>query len=518
MTFLAAFLLGLLVALPLAFESLGFLSFVSLSVFLLLSVKVKTPYRHGLLFSLGYYGVAFSWLTALYPMDFAGFSPLVSILLVALAWVFLSILQGVALALVPKVFSAVYTRIKPALAPLAAASVWCLVEAGQELFWFGVPWARLAMTQLGSPLFSQSLSLVGSLGLGFLLVLFNGELALLLDSLREKRRIDRAASLAMIALLLFQTVYGSIALLSQPKEENSFTVAVIQGNLSSSDKWADSSVANSLDVYSSLTREAVAEASPTLVVWPETVLVVSLNRYDALKYALSALAKECNVHLAVGAFYTDEQESKYNALYLYHPDGTLSESVYYKRHLVPFGEYLPMAELLTALIPSLRDINQIDSDLTPGTDSALFDTDLGSLGALICFDSIFPSLARDAVCDGAELLTLSTNDSWYKDSIGVYQHNRHARMRAIESCRYLLRAANTGISSILSPTGEVLSSLEPLKTGYVTAEVACRTTRTPYSYVGDAIVPLSFVFLAVLLGHFLVKKMPLAKRKTVDKA
>lgn len=94
-------------------------------------------------------------------------------------------------------------------------------------------------------------------------------------------------------------------------------------------------------------------------------------------------------------------ENTYNAIYLFHPDGTVNNSVYCKRHLVPFGEYLPMPGLIKTVLPFLADMNMFDDDLKAGTDSAIFDTELGSIGALVCFDSIYETLTLSSVRDGA---------------------------------------------------------------------------------------------------------------------
>ena len=141
----------------------------------------------------------------------------------------------------------------------------------------------------------------------------------------------------------------------------------------------------------------------------------------------------------------------------------------------------------------------LSSSLTPGDNTHVFRTEIGTIGGLICFDSIYEALSRDSVLDGADLLILSTNDSWYKDSAAVYQHNGHAVLRAIENGRYLVRAANTGISSILSPYGDITASLEPLKTGYVVGEISMESSSTLYTILGNAIVWLSLGYLLFLV-------------------
>ena len=150
------------------------------------------------------------------------------------------------------------------------------------------------------------------------------------------------------------------------------------------------------------------------------------------------------------------------------------------------------------LIPPLAELSALDSDLTPGVDSALFELPEGKLGSLICFDSIYEQLTLDSVRDGANLMLISSNDSWFYDSAAVYQHQAQAQLRAIESGRYVVRAANTGISTVISDEGALLAWIDPLTTGYRVADVQMRTRPTPYSVVGNLFVYLCFGFVLLL--------------------
>jgi len=501
MSYLLLFVCGLLTALPLVFSPLQLLSWFTLIPLFLVAKQKKSAYRHGLVFSLGYYLLVYHWFCYLYPLDFAGFDTLGSILVIAVAWFGLSFLQSIGTAFVPVLYRYLTKGRHPWFAPFAAASLWCVMEWAQTLFWFGVPWARLAVTQYTFTPFVQSASLFGSLGVGFLMALVSGLLALAIDTYRITRSFRQPAALVAALLFLANFVFGLVRI-ALPRTEESLPVTAIQGNIASGDKWADDSVATSLALYSDLTRKAVQESGAVLVVWPETVLTTSLNRNQTVSQALLSLSQETGAYLAVGAFQTEgtaENTKQYNAIYLFRPDGTIAETVYQKRHLVPFGEYLPMADIITTVLPFLADINMLNSSLSPGEDTNLFNTEMGTIGGLVCFDSIYDSLSRDSVSDGADLLILSTNDSWYKDSAAVYQHNGHAVLRAIENGRYLIRAANTGISTILSPYGDIMASLDPLETGYIVGEVAMAPTTTLYTTLGNGIVWLSFAYLMFLL-------------------
>ena len=124
---------------------------------------------------------------------------------------------------------------------------------------------------------------------------------------------------------------------------------------------------------------------------------------------------------------------------------------------------------------------------------------MGKVGSVICFDSIYESLILDSVRAGANLLCISTNDSWFEDSAAVYEHNAHAKLRAVETGRYVVRAANTGISSIITPTGKVTESLPPLVEGYILDGVYMISANTLYTMVGNVLVLAAGVYIASLL-------------------
>ncbi len=501
MSYVIVLLAGVLTALPLIFDALFFLPWVSLIPLFYMARKKSSAYRHGLVFSLGYYGVLYHWFCYLFPLDFAGFSTVGSVLVIAVAWLGMSLLQSIGTAFIPFFYRRLTDKCAPILAPFAAASLWCVMEWLQTQFWFGVPWGRLAVTQYTVLPVIQSASLVGSLGLGFLMVLVNGFLCVALEKGLSSRSWKQPFALTSVLLFLANLGFGAFALSQKATPKETFVAAAIQGNIASGDKWADDSLETSLRIYSALTKEATEDTGASLVVWPETVITATLNQRPAVQDYIGNLAAETNAYIAVGSYHVEEidgGEMSYNAIYLFAPNGTMSEIVYQKRHLVPFGEYLPMPKVIKTLLPFLADMNMFASDLTQGTDTALWQTELGTLGALVCFDSIYETLALDSVRDGAELIILSTNDSWYKDSAAVYQHNGHAVLRAVETGRSFVRSANTGISSIINEQGEILTYCEPLVKGYTSAEVSTYDNVTLYTMIGNVIVWLSVGYLAVL--------------------
>ncbi len=511
MSYLIVLICGILTALPYIFDFLFFLPYFSLAPLFIIALKKKSTYRHGLVFSMGYFTVVFHWFCYLYPLDFAGFNALGSIAVIITAVFGLSLLQGIGTAFVPVIFRIAVKDRHPLFAPFAAASVWVIAEWGQNFFWYGVPWARLAVGQHKLLPIVQSASIIGSLGVSFIIVLISGFVAIAVLN-RDSIKKARVYALIGAAVFTFNFITGILLLNIKNDPKNQFTVAAIQGNISSTDKWSEESVLTALDIYEDLTEQAVNESGAKLVLYPETVLICELNYNSALIARLKSLSKKLNAYIAVGAFYADDGKT-YNSIYLFTPDGELSKTLYSKRHLVPFGEYVPMEELFKVLLPFLTEMNMLEDQLTEGDGTEIYDTELGKLGSLICFDSIYESLTLSTVRDGAELIMLASNDSWYKDSAAVYQHNGHAVLRAIESGRFVVRAANTGVSSVISDKGKIITLLGPLEKGYVTASVNTYSERTVYSYTGNLIIYLSVSYIIVLISYNFIKKY----RKSIEK-
>jgi len=188
------------------------------------------------------------------------------------------------------------------------------------------------------------------------------------------------------------------------------------------------------------------------------------------------------------------------------------DTVYSKQHLVPFGEYVPLRPLIETLIPPLAELVLSSDDIDAGEGANVIETGEFAIGALICFDSIYEELTYDSVRNGAELICLATNDSWFSDSAALYMHNAQAQIRAIESGRYVTRAANTGISTVITPRGEVISMLDPLVEGNVYATVYARSADTVCVHIGNTFVWILFASLIGVFADGLVNKLKTSKK------
>lgn len=540
-------LCGALTALPFLFGKLWIVSWFSLIPLALRLIRdsdgmrLRSAFGSGYLFGMGYFGVMYHWFTAFYPMDFAGLNETESIGVIALCWFGLSTLHSLELGATMLVYRMIKPkRSCPWLCVITLSACWATFEWLQTIGWRGVPWGRLALSQWEMLPMIQSASLFGGVFVSAVMVAFNGLVAVLVLKYLDRRsegvenaenvpsdtdgikellckclrrlisffkgeRAVRVYACVAVGLFAVNLLFGVIRMaVYDEKEGRAVKAAAIQGNISSLDKWADNSVSNSTRVYLELTRKCVEETGAELILWAETAIPSMIDDYTYYKNKIATTADELDITLIIGAFEnkknpaTDEID-EYNALIVFLPDGSELDTRYNKRHLVPFAESLPLEGFIRTFLPILVELNLISDPLAQGTDANVFETEIGNIGGIICFDSIFPALSVDAVRHGAELLAVSTNDSWFADSGALHQHNHQSAMRAIETGRYVLRSANTGVSSVITPEGRYLDQLAPLQEGYVSETVYMRSDSTLYVIVGDSFSYLCAAFVAVNL-------------------
>ncbi len=496
-------------ALPIAFPDIGFLHLVLLVPFGFFCIsdeerKWKTEYLHGLTFYFGYFAVCYSWFFAMYPLSVTGMSRAAALFVVILAAFGIALFQASGFAFIFLI--ARKAKVSKYLLPFFIGALWCIGEWVQNFFWFGLPFVRLALSQTNALEFCASANLFGSYFVGFIIVSINMLLAI---SFKEKSKKNKTV-FALIALVIFisNTAYGIIDM--SKFEENTYRsvkLSAFQGNISTEEKWSDLMLDRSLIIYERLAEEA-AEAGAEYILLPETVIPYVTEEYDEIDSFFTDLAWHHDIKIMLGTFGRADGGTG-NIIRVYEPMRK-AINVYTKQKPVPFGEYMPMRGLLTALFPPLDDINILQRSLIPGVESSTWEDDGIKFGYLICFDSIYSSLSRESVKNGADILMISTNDSWFGTSHGLGMHLAHAKLRAIENGRSVLRAANTGITAAITPKGEVKQMIEADEIGQITVSLPISEEDTLYTKIGDWFVYFSMLF--ALLCIFFPK---IRNKKTV---
>ncbi len=506
---------GVLTGLTLIFPEIGFIEWLTLipvGVLLLAlcddeKIRCRGMYGYGFFFFMCYYTVVFHWFINLYPLDFIdGMTTWAAVAVVLAGCIGLSALQalfgGLLFVCVRIICRTDFMREHRSVRPFAIAALWAIYEWTQNLGWWGVPWGRLPIGQSKYIVGLQTASLFGSFFVTFLLVAVN----MCVSYIIINRKALRYMAICAGAVLLFNYGAGAALYFISVDTAETVKVAAVQGNISSNEKWSSASTQKTLEVYEKYTLEA-AEQGAKIVVWPETALPYEVYEGSVYGRFCSELAKRANVTILVGGFTENAEGDSKNSLICVLSDGSFHDVAYSKRRLVPFGEFVPMRELFQVLIPPLAELVMSDDDIVAGEGAQIIEVDGINIGSLICFDSIYDSLARSSTQEGANFIALGTNDSWFTDSAALYMHNAQAQMRAIENGRYVVRAANTGISTVIDSKGNVLACLSPMEEGMLVGEVCVNTHRTLYSYIGNGVLLVFGILLSLVLMLDIKKKI-----------
>jgi apolipoprotein N-acyltransferase len=446
----------------------------------------------GYLFGLAFYGVGMHWIAFL--SDVATTVPWLKYPAWLAAAAYLAIFPG--LITLACGWIARRTRV-----PLAATIpfVWLVVEELRGSGELGFPWFQPGYSQHAYVPILKLASLGGVTLVTAWLVLLN---VLIWRALFGRSRM-RAALGAVLALLLPWT-WGLRALDAAPQGTGA-AIALIQGNIPGEVKWSGMHEAEILKSFIDLSRRAaLATPRPTIVIWPETATGSYLLKQldQRLEVARFAAHQPIQVFTGFADYDFDSAGTRrfYNAAGLFRTDGTQA-TPYAKRHLVPFGERMPFQ----SIVPALGRLPLGQAEWTPGRDGTLFDAAPGRFGCLICFESIFPDLARGDVRAGARWLVNVTNDEWFGNSAALYQHAAMAAFRAVENHVPLARCANTGLTLIIDANGRVVERLPVFKTAYLTRALPAPGRRTWFTRIGDwpgvaSVVVVAWMLLAAATG------------------
>lgn len=340
---------------------------------------------------------------------------------------------------------------------LAAPFAWVAVEVLRAHTFFRFPWCLLGYSQLGQTRLIQIASVTAVYGVSFLLAASAAALAYV--GLEPRGSARRRALLVVAALFAVTLAFGSWRLAQPAAEGSRLRVGLVQASIPQDEKWDQAHALANIAAHIDLAHDA-ARRGARLVVWPESAVPYRYDETPVIAAELDGLARRLGVTLLFG---NDDRggeppdERFYVGAKMLDARGRLALR-YHKIRLVPFGEYVPLQALFTLGGRVTARLVQQVSDFTPGEEYALGDVDGGRLAALICYEAIFPDLAREFATRGAGLLVSITNDGWYGRTSAPYQHFAMAAFRAVENGVYVVRAANTGITGVIDPHGRVIAS------------------------------------------------------------
>ena len=374
-------------------------------------------------------------------------------------------------------------------------SFWCFLEYLRSYLFSGFPWALLGYSQFLNLPVIQIADITGTWGVSFLVIMAN---VLIYRLINRSSTIRRPLYIFRFILVFLVVIgYGIFKLASQGRvpASSEIKISAVQGNIPQYLKWEPRARSFILRKYFALT-EAALKSQPDLIIWPEAALPVVLQEEPQYYKQVQDFIRAKNKPLLFGAV-TSSAEYFYNSALLLSDQGELMQQ-YDKLHLVPFGEYIPLRERLRFL----EKVIPI-GDFTSGSRYTIFNVNGLNFAVLICFEDLFPELASKFSRNGADFLVNITNDAWFGESSSPYQHLAASVFRAVETRRYLVRAANTGVSGFIAPTGKIISLVRGKNAkaifvpGFKTETLSIvKTDSTFYARLGDWFILVCFVYLA----------------------
>lgn len=500
---------GVLAALSFSSKSLWGLSFIALIPLFIVLLKGNNTKKEMVLYvmtyGISYHMILLYWLFILAPVFPVNIH--IARILLAFGILLIGIINGTFLAAPICLFS--YTRKGKGCDIFYLPFLYILGEWLQEhLLPIALPWGRIGAAVTPFSPFIQSASLFGSLFTSFLVLLVNAFVAYIFISVKVQPicRGDFIIISFSILLVLVNIGGGYLRIAIMEKEAPVQEVLLVQGNHSGLSKW-NITPDKILEEYIGLTKKNITDHTK-IVLWPETAIPVYFKENNEMIEQVIKICRDSKVIVILGAFMREEHKGEwreYNALFQVNENGVGGQA-YYKQVLVPFGEYLPFEKIVTRLFPDFSVSIKELLNISPGEEGLCFTTPYGKIGGIICFESIFSSIARKEVRNGAEIFAVASNDSWFSDSPALYEHHAHSILRAVEYGKYLIRASNTAVTSIISNTGTVTAVAAPFEQTVLRSNVNFTKKNTLYGITGDIIL-IPSIFLCIRVGIKILAKI-----------
>lgn len=435
----------------------------------------RLAYLTGLVSSVG----LLYW-TALVVMEFGGLSLPLGIGAMLLLCLAFSLFHGLFGALV-----GLWSKHLGPGALLLAPVAWVAAELLRSHTLCRFAWCFLGYSQAEHESLIQVASYTAVYGVSFLVCLVSAAIAYVVVEARPAARLRVVAP--VVALVAAVWGFGRWRLQEPVEESGRIRVGLVQADIRQDDKWEGEKALDNVDRHIALTKEAAARGA-RLVIWPESAVPFYFDRDAVVAEPLRDLARGSSLYLLFGNDDTDDGAGPARRIWvgakMLSPAGDLTFR-YHKIRLVPFGEYTPFEALLSLGGRFTARVVRAVGTFTAGSEPSLGTVEGHRISAFICYEAIFPDLVREFTSRGSELLVNMTNDAWYGNTSAPFQHFAMARFRAVENGRYLVRAANTGITAVVDPRGRVLERTPLFTPALVVRDVPFVSEPTFYSRHGD---------------------------------
>jgi apolipoprotein N-acyltransferase len=483
-----ALLAGMLLTLafaPFGIFPLGILS-PALLLYTLLNATRERAFWRGFLFGLGFFATGVYWIF----ISIHTFGNIPAIIAFFITAGFIAIL-ALFPAFTASLFHRFYSQKKSLRMLLGFPVIWVILEWIRSWLFSGFPWLFVGYTQMDSPLkgYAPILSVYGV----SLLTIFSSALLVYLF-LQFKKSHYRQMYFGLLTLALVWTVGGVLSLKTWTKPVGTpIQISLVQGNIAQELKWSYDQIQPTMEKYVAMTR---AHWDSKIVIWPESSIPLPLQNASDFFEALGEEAFKHQSTLIFGVPVRARPNEYYNGVLAY----GMGKGIYFKKRLVPFGEFIPMKEVFGKV---LNFMNVPMSDFIPGTeDFAPITIDNIKIATFICYEITYPEQVLSYDGNINLILTVS-NDAWFGKSIAQAQHLEMARMRALEMGRPVISVSNNGITAFIFANGKVQSAAPPYQDYVLTDTVQPMQGETPWEKMGmDVVLVLMMVMIvsAVVLG------------------
>lgn len=478
--------------------NLSFIIFISLFTLIIIlgtALTAKDFFKFGFLYGLGWFGVGLYWIH-ISINAFGGMPLIASLSIMFLLICYLSIYPALALLITKFLCEKGEKRFfEDKLFPLVMSSSWCLMELLRTFVFTGFPWLSIGYSQTGSWL-SPYAPIVGETGITFIIVLISSSLAQHLFY-RVKGKVCSILTIILIVIspLLFHFKGWNLS-----DEVQQFSL--VQGNIKQESRWDEELQGFITKKYLNLTLPFIKDM---IIVWPEAAIPLVESRNFEYLNNLDVLAGNNASSIITGILDVNHNKVYNKLIVLGLSSGNngyrYEVNDYKKHHLVPVGEFVPFENILRDISPlfnlpqsSFSEGDYIQNNLKAKNRELL---------PLICFEIAFPKQLAASFENSTQFIITVSNDAWFGDSMGPWQHLQMAQMRALEFGRPLIRSANNGITAIIGADGKILGMLPQFEEGVLSMNVNLVDGNTIYSTIGDW--PLTIFILLFLFFVFFNK-------------
>jgi apolipoprotein N-acyltransferase len=451
-----------------------------------IDTEPRTAFLYGYAFGFGLFGVGVNWLHISINL-FGGVNLIGALFFTYLLIAFIALYPALVGYLSRKYFQHTHIINQLILIP----SLWTLSEWCRAWIFTGFPWLNLGYSQIDSPLTGLA-AITGVYGISWM-VCFSASVLVYIFLGNKKQKL-----ILTLTILFMWSFIGYLKDVNwTTKKEQSIKASIIQGGIPQQDKWKKENQQYTRDMYLSLSTHYL---DSDLIIWPETAIPALYHQADFFIDPILELSQQHNIDVLTGIPTRDLNTGEYfNSIISIDNEN----EVYHKRHLVPFGEYLPFDKWTRPVLNFLRIPM---SNFSAGQNNKPILVAAGQqIGVSICYEDAFGEEIIDAFPEASLLVNIS-NDAWFGDSFAPHQHLQMARMRSLETGRYMLRATNTGISAIINEKGKILLQSPQFKPHALSGKVALFESTTPYAEYGNYPVLIFSVLLLVIGRLIKIKK------------